>query len=165
MSSNFGYGYVRAIFSIVKNACCILAGASARALLKFLAPIDSKIVGSLSKKLMFDELTKKMESKSFKEIQMDINGTDVAELPNGNIMVSCYYSGAINVYDENFKLIKKVTSVNNQDFKCLINKIKAKDFKKAIENASSSMIEIRDSTQVNEKMGDQMEKSENVCFN
>ena len=46
MSSNFGYGYVRAIFSIVKNACCILAGASAKALLKFLAPIDSKIVGN-----------------------------------------------------------------------------------------------------------------------
>ena len=68
-----------------------------------------------------------MESKSFKEIQMDIYGIDVAELPNGNIMVTCYFTGAINVYDENFKLIKKVTSVNNQAFKGLNSTTNHKD--------------------------------------
>ena len=44
-------------------------------------------------------------------IQIDINGTDVAELPNGNIMVSCFDSGAINIYDQNFNMIKKITTM------------------------------------------------------
>jgi len=49
---------------------------------------------------------------------MDIQGTDVAALPNGHIMVSCCDSGAINLYDHDFNLIKKVTAINNQAFKC-----------------------------------------------
>jgi hypothetical protein len=58
---------------------------------------------------------------------MDIKGTDVAALPNGHIMVSCYDSGAINIYDKDFNLIKKVTSINNQTFKCLSSTTNNKD--------------------------------------
>jgi len=58
---------------------------------------------------------------------MDIEGTDVAALPNGHIMVSCCDSCAINIYDYNFKLIKKVTTINSQSFKCLSSTTNNKD--------------------------------------
>ena len=69
---------------------------------------DSKIVVTLRKStknnIDFDELKKMLESKSFKEIKMDIEGTHVAALPNGHIMVSCYYTKAINIYDQKFNM-------------------------------------------------------------
>ena len=58
---------------------------------------------------------------------MDIEGTDVAALPNGHIIVLCYYTGAINIYDEDFNLIKKVTEINHQAFKCLSSTSNNKD--------------------------------------
>lgn len=65
-------------------------------------------------------MVKKIESKCFKEIKIDdVYGTDVCVLPNDSIMITCYDNGVINVYDKNFKLLKKVNTVNHQYIKAL----------------------------------------------
>lgn len=84
--------------------------------------MESKVIGFIKKTYFepsFDELIKKLEGKSCKEIQMEIKGTDIAPLPNGNIMISCYDTGTIFLYDKDFKLIKKIKKINGHSFLCL----------------------------------------------
>jgi len=85
--------------------------------------LSPNLIGTLAmnkaKVWKIEDLAKKIESKSLKEIAIDVYGTDVCVLPNDTIMVTCYDNGVVNVYDTSFKLLKKVTTVHHQYIKAL----------------------------------------------